>query len=365
LIDMLNKNVHLDGRTKTAIKVFDDLEILNKDVDLIKKDPENFIYDYFAKEKNKIDLKRETLFAKINDISDKMIDKIKQMEIDSKSNLKEKQNLIDSNFDYKKLTGQVLEWKEEIRNPQLNNDRLEKIIDESSDLLKQMENQSFEAKNKILNEKGCYFSPNKDEFKSDLFGELIIDNFSITDMHEKQNYSIVNIVNNVQTFELVKLCEFDIKKELKLLYRASRDGFKAENFHSKCDNIPKTLTIIKVKDKPHIFGGYTEATWEGNDICKEDPNAFIFSLVNDDNKPIKMKIPNQNIQNAIYCHPFIGPTFSGFGGDFNISSDSNTNEFSRSTYQHPNYQLGSNEAQNFLAGSCNFSTSEIEVYQVV
>ncbi len=31
----------------------------------------------------------------------------------------------------------------------------------------------------------------------------------------------------------------------------------------KCDKIPKTLTIIKVKDQPHIFGGYSEVTWEG------------------------------------------------------------------------------------------------------
>ena len=70
---MLNKNVHFDERTKTAIKVFDDLDILNKDIDLIKKDPENFIYSTFSEEKNKIDLKRESLISKIHDISNEMI----------------------------------------------------------------------------------------------------------------------------------------------------------------------------------------------------------------------------------------------------------------------------------------------------
>ncbi len=367
---MLNKNVHFDERTKTAIKVFDDLDILNKDIDLIKKDPENFIYSYFSKEKNKIDLKRETLFAKINDISDEMINKIKQMEIDSKSNLNVKQNLIDSNFDYKKLTEQVLDWKEEIRNPQLNKNRLEKIIDESSDLLKQTENQSFEAKNKILNGKGCYFTPNKDEFKDDLFGELIIDNISINHIEEKRSYLIEfdsNILSKVQTFELIKLCEFDNKTEFKLLYRATRDGFSAEAFHSKCDKIPKTLTLIKVKDKPHIFGGYTEATWEGSGY-KQDQNAFIFSLVNNDNNPIKMKTDDQYIQYAIECDPYYGPTFGG-GRDFAIWSDSNTNASSFSilgnTYQFPNYKYCSNEALSFLAGSGLFLTSEIEVYQVI
>jgi hypothetical protein len=165
---------------------------------------------------------------------------------------------------------------------------------------------------------------------------------------------------------LIKLCEFDIKKEFKLLYRASRDGFSSNAFHSKCDNFPNTLTIIKVKDQPHIFGGYTEATWEGQGY-KQDPNAFIFSLVNGDNKPIKMKA-NQNIQNAIKCYSSYGPTFGG-GHDFCISSDSTTNAKSYSnlgySYQHPNYQYNSNEAKSFLAGSPNFSTSEIEVFQVI
>jgi hypothetical protein len=354
LIDLINLNLHLDENTISAKSVLDNLENVNKDIDLITKDPEDFVFNYFSEEKNKIDLKRETLFATINDISDKMINKIQQMEIDSKSNLKDKQNLIDSNFDCKMLTERILAWKDEIRNPRLSKNRLEKIIDESSDLLKQMENQSFEFKNKILNENSYYFSPNKDEFKSDLFGQLI--------MPIKFDS---NIVNKDQLVELIKLCEFDIKTKFYLLYRATRDGFSSQAFHLKCDDIPNTLTIIKVKNKPHIFGGYTEATWDriGYD---QDQNSFLFSLVNNDNTPIKMKI-NRNGQKAIYCNPSFGPIF-GSGHSFYISSDSNKNKDSYSnlgkTYQHPNYEYGSNEAQSFLAGSYNFSTSEIEVFQV-
>jgi 5'-3' exonuclease len=81
-----------------------------------------------------------------------MINKIKQMEIDSKSNLKEKQqNLIDSNvFDFKILNDKYLDWKEEIRNPKLDETRLKEIIKESINLLKKNEKKSFEFKNKIL-----------------------------------------------------------------------------------------------------------------------------------------------------------------------------------------------------------------------
>ena len=47
--------------------------------------------------------------------------------------------------------------------------------------------------------------------------------------------------------------------EWHLLFRASRDGFAAETFHSKCDNKGPTITIVKSGD--NIFGGFTEVSW--------------------------------------------------------------------------------------------------------
>jgi hypothetical protein len=107
---------------------------------------------------------------------------------------------------------------------------------------------------------------------------------------------------------------------------------------------------------------------------KVDPNGFIFSLVNNDNKPIKMKISNQNIRNAIYCHPIYGPTFGYLKTGYDVNFDIHINSYSNQnyssaklglTYQHPFYQNDSQEAQCFLAGSDKFLTSEIEVYQVI
>ena len=46
-----------------------------------------------------------------------------------------------------------------------------------------------------------------------------------------------------------------------LLYRASRDGWGASNFHSCCDNKGPTVTVIKSGNC--IFGGYTEHEWKG------------------------------------------------------------------------------------------------------
>ena len=45
-----------------------------------------------------------------------------------------------------------------------------------------------------------------------------------------------------------------------LLFRASRDGFTTQAFHTKCDNKGPTVTIVK--SGKNIFGGFTENSWK-------------------------------------------------------------------------------------------------------
>ena len=45
----------------------------------------------------------------------------------------------------------------------------------------------------------------------------------------------------------------------KLLFRASRDGFTAHAFHTRCDNKGPTVTIVESEN--NIFGGFTENSW--------------------------------------------------------------------------------------------------------
>ena len=48
---------------------------------------------------------------------------------------------------------------------------------------------------------------------------------------------------------------------LRLLFRASRDGFAAATFHSRCDNKGPTVTIVKSGN--NIFGGFADVSWHG------------------------------------------------------------------------------------------------------
>jgi hypothetical protein len=113
-----------------------------------------------------------------------------------------------------------------------------------------------------------------------------------------------------------------------LLYRATRNGFSSGAFHSKCDGKSNTLTIFKAKESSYIFGGFTSVSWDRSKKHKSDQNAFIFSLTNKDNTPLKMKIDSNEQKYAIRCHPKFGPTF-GSGYDIRIADNAN---ISRSNY---------------------------------
>ena len=155
------------------------------------------------------------------------------------------------------------------------------------------------------------------------------------------------------------------RKEFTLLYRASRDGFRASNFHAKCDNQPSTLTIIKTTNG-YIFGAYTAVAWDSSNSYKADPNAFIFSLVNVRSTPLLIPVKVRS-NHSIYCIATHGPNFGG-GHDIHIANNSNTVNASYSnlgcSYDLTLFSYRSTEARSFLAGSYNFQTSEIEVFQL-
>jgi hypothetical protein len=72
--------------------------------------------------------------------------------------------------------------------------------------------------------------------------------------------------------------ELYLPYEFKLLLRGSQDGFTPNKFHSLCDNIPKTVTFIKVKGTDEILGGYNPMIWETNIGWGKTKDSFIFSF---------------------------------------------------------------------------------------
>ena len=111
-------------------------------------------------------------------------------------------------------------------------------------------------------------------------------------------------------------------KSFSLLWRATRDGFGAKAFHSRCDGKTNTLTVIKSKTG-FIFGGYTAVEWtiRTDKTYKTDNTAFLFTLTNPASMPLKMKIKEGREQYAVGHFYSWGPYF----GDLLVSNESNSN----------------------------------------
>ena len=159
----------------------------------------------------------------------------------------------------------------------------------------------------------------------------------------------------------LNLIEKGVQKNLKkkiikytLLFRASRDGYKASNFHSKCDGKTNTVTLVETMTLRR-FGGFTDAQWEqSSGSYKSGSNGFVFSL---DNNEIYY---NKDNRYNIYCHSSYGPTFGG-GFDFYICDSCNSNN---SSYDSSGNSYETNGKQYALAGSYNFLVRDYEVFQL-
>jgi hypothetical protein len=100
-------------------------------------------------------------------------------------------------------------------------------------------------------------------------------------------------------------------KQFPLLWRGSRDGFTVEDFHSRCDGRPNTLTVILESDRS-IFGGFSPVTWDSTRKWKVDPSlkSFLFTLRNPYSVPARQfALKAEKKDRAIYCSSTYGPDF--------------------------------------------------------
>jgi hypothetical protein len=106
---------------------------------------------------------------------------------------------------------------------------------------------------------------------------------------------------------LQKWCKEENLHIVRMLYKASVDGFSSNTFHSKCDNQGPTLTVITTTNGRR-FGGFTSQSWKSNSLYICDPNAWLFSIDNE------TKLQIDDPKSAIHGHYECGPIF-GMGCD--------------------------------------------------
>jgi hypothetical protein len=164
-------------------------------------------------------------------------------------------------------------------------------------------------------------------------------------------------------------------KQISLLWRGSRDGFQAQEFHRRCDGHANTLTVI-FDTNGNIFGGFTPVEWESrvhnygvgddNNCLKADDSLknFLFTLNNPHNIPTRrFALKAEKKQSALYCNGWCGPRF-GDASDICISSDCNTNTISH-TFLGSSYTNDTGlDTDIILTGGRYFQVAEIEVFEI-
>lgn len=188
---------------------------------------------------------------------------------------------------------------------------------------------------------------------------------------EAQYFRLHNLIDLLDLFSdgtllqlehKMKLNEFygKINQKWKLIYKASRDGFSADTFHARCDDLRSTITIIQ-SNNGCLFGGYTSVSWALEKAYGNDATAFLFTLTNPHNTPpTKYFIKSTRVGNAIYGHENFGPTF-GAGHDIYLANNSNLNSSSYIRFPH-SYTDTTGQYEKTFTGDNNFTASDIEVF---
>ena len=287
--------------------------------------------------KNKlIELKLKKYLMDVNQVIKNLFAEIQSI----KGNMqKEKQDSLNRELDYKKemsglktdFLNRELNYKKEISN--LKQDSL-KYIKEISALK--------EENKKLWNEINKLKSSNKIN-KISKFDSKIIDSIN------KIEFLLGYIRKNDKSFNF---------REIKLLFRGSRDGDRTKTCHQLCDNKRNILIIIE-SDIGYIFGGYTSVEFKINYICdyKIDNKCFLFSI---NLKKIYPVIKDK----TVICHIGDGAGLC-FGGslafyDYFMSiKDNEIMQWIKSCFNglKDDYEMNGNESK--------FRCNELEVFQLI
>jgi hypothetical protein len=148
-----------------------------------------------------------------------------------------------------------------------------------------------------------------------------------------------------------------------LVYRGSRDGFDASDFHSKCDGCSPTVTLIETT-KGYIFGGFTPIAWDSSGSVKADSSekSFLFTVKNPRGNEIR-QFRLTNPSRAIRCHSSYGPVF-GSNWDICVYGGCNANAENYTNLGGAYANDTELDSRQVFTGEYNFTVKEIEVFAI-
>jgi hypothetical protein len=174
-----------------------------------------------------------------------------------------------------------------------------------------------------------------------------------------------NILSSKDAAQLTTWLE-EVKKssEPQLLYRGSRDGWKHQNFHYKCNSKGATITIAKTKEG-YVFGGFSDKSFRSVSQYESSDQAFLFSIkCNADLPPFTMQLRPNKHHYALLQGSQYGPSFGEqidlcIGNP--VSMKKGNYSFGSGTYHLPDFA-----EKDYLTGDIHsgLEFEEVEVFAV-
>eukprot|EP00804_Cyclotella_cryptica_P029138 CCRYP_005305-RA/>CCRYP_005305-RA protein AED:0.32 eAED:0.32 QI:309/1/1/1/0.66/0.5/4/823/587 len=180
--------------------------------------------------------------------------------------------------------------------------------------------------------------------------------FGITD--DITLFDTSKILSNINDWGMIFnwLKEEECDGSVRLLYRASRDGFSHTSFRKKCSNRGPTLTIINDANG-RVFGGFVDGSWSLNDDNTEikSSKAFIFLIHGDKGSIQHVKSKLRTEEAAAFNRTGFGPCFGACeatSGNFPLSVAVDDKE----VYLNASF---------FASNMTSSNVRELEVYRVI
>ena len=330
-----NENNALKKQYETYNKDLEAVENQNDQIRKMYEDLENE-YNQYKEQTEEINKENELLRNQIIELNNNFTMINKELE-----------NIRNENDTFKtSLEQQKQNLNEDMVNKLIEeNNMLKKRLEENEYLKKQIEELQYQIQSQEQKEKEETQEREENQEKEE----------DHENQGEEEEEDKGEIIHSMKELELItdKINRENKKIIINLLYKASVDGDKASVFHDKCDQAKSTIVLVETLNGKR-FGGFTSCSWAGNCEDKNDPSAFIFSL---DKMKTYENIPGDE---AIGCYPKFGPIFLGcqikiFDNAFTKGGTTFEKELNFNTKE--DYEL--------TGGDRVFQIKDIEVYEVI